>query len=150
MHKRLYAFSQEKDIKHPKTVKLWVAVSWLGNKNQIPVLGKSSTHLITKPSLQLPFWIFKILYYFSKPTEDTSSEQLSRELKIQKKHKEKYGMRVKDVLVVKGVFFFLIIWFLTQGFTVCVSRLARTCDPPTSAPPPAQCWLQTCTTKSKF
>lgn len=81
MHKRLHAFSQEKDIKHPKTVKLWVAVSWLGDRNQIPVLGKSSTHLITKPSLQLPFWIFKILYYFSKPTEDTSSEQLSRELK---------------------------------------------------------------------
>lgn len=121
MHKRLYAFSQEKDIKHPKTVKLWVAVSWLGNKNQIPVLGKSSTHLITKPSLQLPFWIFKILYYFSKPTEDTSSEQLSRELKIQKKHKEKYGMRVKDVLVVKGVFFFFNHLIFDTGFhCVCI------------------------------
>jgi hypothetical protein len=54
-------------------------------------------------------------------------------------------MRVKDVLVVKGVFWllgvfwFLCFWFfchliLAQGFTVCVPRLAGSHDPTSGLP----------------
>lgn len=63
-------------------------------------------------------------------------EQFSRELKIQKKHKKKYEVRAKDILVESSFGFCHLI--LTEGFTVYVSKLGETHDPPTSGVPNAE------------